>query len=399
MTDVTNAVAQLFDAVGDASNEAAAKTEALFKALSKDRALKAALRPLADVVNSGPTAVRLLQRSFELPRSEPLFQAAAAWFASRKPPLTLLVPLTSLSEAGPQPSREVQVLLPARDGRCITAAELKVLSVWSTQTGAHQEDVKLPSKGVVTWLTELADGTLRAHTTKGEVVERRAGKKAEVVGRVPGHDAGPQAFGGTRWLASRGSAEGAEGPRDTVELWDLDERVKRWEWAHTEADQSVAFVAALEDRVVTVLVRTTFGDDGSHRYDARVLSLSLSDGALLGTTAVAPGENPCSLVVARERVWLQTGSSDPATGWAWYALAPGGQLVPAELPPGATAQWFANDAGYGTDAAVYDAGGQLVAQYLFTEDFDQLVTAIDVANHRLVLAGSNVGRVPSRVEK
>ncbi len=141
--------------------------------LAKQKDLKAALEPLAKQIKNG-SGIWIVQSCLELPADHPLHAAALALVASGGVPWPVYLPV---GDDGPK--RTVRNLILSKHAPVVYAFEDEPrVSLWSMETGAHLRDVKIPAKKgqAVLWhFTDLADGTLRAMTPRGAVLQCKPG--------------------------------------------------------------------------------------------------------------------------------------------------------------------------------------------------------------------------------
>ena len=199
--------------------------------LPKRKDLKVALAPIAKLFK-WPEPARIVQACVELPADAPAHQVMADLVAEG------LVPRPWVPVArGALPSRSVwRPLLVSGRLPVVYANEDRLVSVWSTETGAHLADLRIPCKKVDhTDLVELPDGTLRAVTWS-----RHMGGEAQAFERSPDGDfrrvlnLGPlstRVVGPNHdWIVGSidsASVETPEGPQQRIAIHDISARVSR----------------------------------------------------------------------------------------------------------------------------------------------------------------------------
>jgi hypothetical protein len=165
MSDADLAVADALKQLLEAPDVAAVGAK-----LAKQKDLKAAFAPIAKSLAWAPIE-RIVQTCLEQSGDHPLHLAARSLVTDGTIAWRVFAPVATA-----QPKREVRRLaLSTRTPHVFAFEARPVISVWSLETGAHVEDLKLvgSKNAFVLDHGEAADGTLRVLTSEGLVLERK----------------------------------------------------------------------------------------------------------------------------------------------------------------------------------------------------------------------------------
>lgn len=394
---VVQALEQLLAAYGpDAKSNQEAK--ALVAALTKQKALKDALSPLAKLFKYGARIERILQICVELPPSHPLHEAARVVLSRPDCPYR---PYVAVPAAG-QPKRWSTQLVPGRHEPVVYVVEDRpVIALWSVETGAHLLDLKVPAaKGsTVRALVELADGRLRVISSCGVVSERSPGgkslvKRHEIGATKPGWAASPDLRFHVRQPAFQ-PEDGPDGPVQQLVVHDLEAGTTR-AFRFPGSYLCDRFFRATPTTVVIGGYRNVEVTPDEWHAMPFVLVVDLAAQTLVQHALAHPDHQVWMLFPAQRQGHVKV-QLTPMVGheWRWLELdLASGATAPAEPEPDATPASGVRCAGGQLTYHLYrhtfvDEAGRVVGGYQLPGEPHNTLAAYDALRDRLIVAGSD----------